>query len=101
MGAAFLPGIADTVDLNKLPQPEVVTRHLSPIVMSQNYDKDGYIAESVGPVTVYQSIIGLGGLGGAAAVLYRHNSQGLTNSLVPPAIASPPSSPSPSPDESP
>jgi hypothetical protein len=103
MSAAFLPGISDTVDLNKLPAPEVITKHLSPIVMSQSYDGDGYIAESVGPVTVYQSIIGLGGLGGAAAVLYKHKAQGLTNSLVPPAIASPPSSssPSPSPDEPP
>ena len=38
--------------------------------MAQSYDGDGYIAESVGPVTVYQTIIGVGGLGGAAAVLY-------------------------------
>jgi hypothetical protein len=104
MSAAFLPGISDTVDLNKLPAPEVITRHLSPIVMSQSYDRDGYIAESVGPVTAYQTLIGLGGLGGAAAVLYHHKTQGLTNSLVPPAITSPASSsepPSPSPDESP
>ncbi len=71
MGAAFLPGIADTVDLNKLPAPETVIKHLSPIVMSQRYDGDGYISESVGPVTVYQAIVGVGGLGGAAAVLYR------------------------------
>jgi hypothetical protein len=70
MSAAFLPGIAETVDLNKLPDPEVITKHLSPIVMSQSYDGDGYIAESVGPVTVYETIVGLGGLGGAAALLY-------------------------------
>jgi hypothetical protein len=70
MSAAFLPGIAETVDLNKLPAPEVITKHLSPIVMSQSYDGDGYIAESVGPVTVYETIVGLGGLGGAAALLY-------------------------------
>jgi hypothetical protein len=104
MSAAFLPGISDTVDLNKLPAPEVITKHLSPIVMSQSYDGDGYIAESVGPVTFYQTIMGLGGLGGTAAVLYHYKTQGLTNSLVPPAITSPASSPappSPSPDESP
>lgn len=72
MSAAFLPGIADTVDLNKLPAPEIITKHLSPIVMSQRYDGDGYISESVGPVTVYQAIVGVGGLGGATAALYRH-----------------------------
>jgi hypothetical protein len=104
MSAAFLPGISDTVDLNKLPAPEVITKHLSPIVMSQSYDGDGYIAESVGPVTVYQTILGLGGLGGAAAALYHYKTQGLTSSMVPPAItspASPSAPPSPSPDESP
>ncbi len=104
MSAAFLPGIAETVDLSKLPAPEIITKHLSPIVMSQNYDGSGYIAESVGPVTVYQTIIGVGGLGAAAAVLYQRQTRGLTNSTVPPAVtspASPSSPPSPSPDESP
>jgi len=104
MSAAFLPGISETVDLNKLPAPDVITKHLSPIVMSQNYDGNGYLAESVGPVTVYQTILGVGGLGGAAAALYQYKSQGLTNTTVPPAItlpASPSASPSPKPDESP
>jgi hypothetical protein len=108
MSAAFLPGIAETVDLNKLPAPEVITKHLSPIVMSQSYDGDGYIAESVGPVTVYQTIIGLGGLGGAAAVLYHYQTRGQTrgpaSSPVAPAIAPAASSsvsPSSDPDESP
>jgi hypothetical protein len=104
MSAAFLPGISDTVDLNKLPAPDVITKHLSPIVMSQSYDGDGYIAESVGPVTVYQAIIGVGGLGGAAAALYYHKTQGLNSSTATPAIispASPSAPPSPSPDESP
>jgi len=100
MSAAFLPGISDTVDLNKLPAPEVITKHLSPIVMSQSYDGDGYIAESVGPVTVYQTIIGLGGLGGAAAVLYHNQTRALTSSTVTPAVA-PPASPSASPNPSP
>jgi hypothetical protein len=96
MGAAFLPGIADTVDLNKLPAPEVITRHLSPIVMSQNYDKDGYIAESVGPLTFYQTIVGVGGLGGAAAVFYHRQTHPPTTSPVAPSSV-PAASPSPSP----
>ena len=111
MSAAFLPGIADTIDLNKLPAPEIITKHLSPIVMSQSYDGDGYIAESVGPVTVYQTIVGVGGLGGAAAVLYQHQTRDQTQgnrgsasspvaSVIAPA-ASPSVSPSQGSDESP
>jgi hypothetical protein len=72
MGAAFLPGISDTVDLNKLPPVEVITNHLTPIVMSQSYDGNGYIAESAGTITLGQAIIGVGGIGGFAGVLYQH-----------------------------
>ncbi len=67
MTAASLPRISDSVDLTKLPTADVVTRHLSPIVMSQRYDGEGYISESVGPITVGHAILGIGGLwvGGA------------------------------------
>ena len=58
MGAAFMPGIADTVDLSKLPDPEIVMRHLSPVVMSQRYQQDGYETESIGPVPLYPTILG-------------------------------------------
>jgi hypothetical protein len=100
MSAAFLPGIAETVDLNKLPAPEVITKHLSPIVMSQSYDGDGYIAESVGPVTVYQTILGLGGVGGAAAALYNHTRGQTAGPGSAPLAPTTDSSPSPSPDDS-
>ena len=59
MAAAFVPAIASSVDPAKLPSPEVITRHLSPIVASQRYDRDGYVAESIGPVALDQSAIGL------------------------------------------
>ena len=52
MGAAFMPAISDYVDVGKLPPPENVTKHLSPIVSSQYYDRDGYVTESVGPLTL-------------------------------------------------
>jgi hypothetical protein len=91
MSAAFLPRISDTIDLNKLPASEVITKHLSPIVMSQRYDGDGYISESVGPVTLYQTIVGAGGLGGAAAVLYNKQTSGSahvsTGPLPTPAVS--------------
>jgi len=60
MSAAFVPAISDYVDAAKLPAPEVVTKHLSPIVASQRYDGDGYVAESIGPITLNQAAIGLG-----------------------------------------
>jgi len=52
MSAAFMPSISDYVDVGKLPAPEIVTKHLSPIVSSQWYDGDGYVTESTGPVTL-------------------------------------------------
>jgi hypothetical protein len=104
MGAAFLPGIAETIDLNKLPAPEVITKHLSPIVMSQSYERDGYMAESIGPVTIYQTLLGAGALGGAAAVLYQQQTHGsmLTHNRPSPGpVIAPALSPSPSPEDSP
>jgi hypothetical protein len=60
MSAAFMPAVKNYVDSSKLPAPEVVTKHLSPIVSSQRYDRDGYMAESVGPLTLSQAAIGVG-----------------------------------------
>jgi len=57
MSAAFMPAISDYIDVGKLPPPEIVIKHLSPIVSSQRYDGDGYVTESNGPVTLN---IGLG-----------------------------------------
>lgn len=71
MGAAFVPGIADAVDLGKLPAPELITKHLSPIVMSQVYQSDGYVTESVGPVSIYQAAFGIAAASGAAATFYQ------------------------------
>ena len=52
MSAAFMPAISDYVDVGKLPPPETVAKHLNPIVSSQRYEGDGYMTESVGPVTL-------------------------------------------------
>ena len=59
MAAAFIPAVAGSVDPTKLPAPEVITKHLSPIVSSQRYDGDGYMAESIGPITLDQLGIGV------------------------------------------
>ena len=63
MAAAFVPALAGSIDPAKLPAPEVITKHLSPIVSSQRYDRDGYVAESIGPITLDQLGIGLAILG--------------------------------------
>ena len=60
MSAAFMPAISDYVDVGKLPAPEIVTKHLSPIVSSQRYEGDGYVTESVGPVSLSEVAIAVG-----------------------------------------
>src|SRR4029450_14109126 len=82
MAPAFVPAVAGSIDPAKLPPPEVITKHLSPIVSSQRYDGDGYVAESIGPITLDQLGIGVAifssfgaaaarqtGLGGPGAAL--------------------------------
>ena len=88
MGAAFLPAVNEHVDLNRVPPPEVVTKHLSPIVSSQRYKDEGYVTESVGPITLGQSGIAL--LGGLAASGYIAPGWGqVPSQLLPPPAASP------------
>jgi hypothetical protein len=71
MSAAFMPAISDYVDVDKLPPPKIVTKHLSPIVSSQRYDGDGYVTESTGPVTLNIGI----GLPAALWAISRQHSQ--------------------------
>ena len=78
MAAAFMPGMTDCVDLTRLPAPEVITKHLSPIVSSQRYSSDGYVAESVGPITLDQSAIGLAILSGIGAAARQKGKTSLT-----------------------
>ena len=33
--------------MTKFPPAEVITKHLSPIVMSQNYQTDGYVTANL------------------------------------------------------
>ena len=98
MAAAFVPAIARSVDLGKLPSPEVITKHLSPIVSSQRYEREGYVAESLGPITLDQAAIGLAILSSVATA----RQQGATGlgRLVPSSSATPQpavSNPSPTP----
>ena len=64
MSAAFMPAVSDYVDVTKLPPAATVTKHLSPIVLAQRYEQDGYLTESTGPVTLDIGI-GLSAIGWA------------------------------------
>jgi hypothetical protein len=101
MASAFMPGMTDSVDLTRLPAVEVITKHLSPIVSSQRYDGDGYVAESVGPITLDQSAIGLAILSVGAAARQKASTSltgwGSSSTGSPQPSLSPPSTPNPAP----
>ncbi len=102
MGAAFSPALGKNFDPAKLPTPEVIGKHLSPIVLAQRYDTGGYVTESVGPVTFREATTGLAiALGG----MFIYWQKGLGGDLVrwsnqanpPPSLGTPSPSPSASP----
>jgi hypothetical protein len=100
MAAAFAPAIARSVDLGKIPSPEVITKHLSPIVSSQRYDSDGYVAESLGPITLDQAAIGLAILSTVGTAARQQAAAGFGSWAAPSSTATPQpamSSPSPTP----
>lgn len=101
MGATFYPALGKSIDLKKFPPPETIAKHLSPIVMSQRYEGDGYVTESVGPVTFREATIGLAG---AIGGLFIYLQEGLKAGGLVPAAAPPspvPVMPSPAPTATP
>ena len=92
MAAAFVPAVAGSIDSSKLPAPEVITKHLSPIVSSQRYDGDGYLVESIGPITLDQLGVGVAVLSSFGAAAARQTGLG-----APAKALSPGPSPSPTP----
>jgi len=85
MAAAFVPAVAGSIDPGKLPTPEVITKHLSPIVSSQRYDGDGYMAESIGPITLDQLGIGAAILSSFGASAARQTGFSARATALPPA----------------
>lgn len=83
VSAALLPWLSDYVDLSKLPPSEIITKHVSPIVSSQRYDGDGYVAESIGSITLNQSGIGLVALGAFGTTVYQRAMTPSINILAP------------------
>ncbi len=96
MAAAFMPAVAGSIDAGKLPSPEVITKHLSPIISSQRYDHDGYVAESLGPITLDQAAIGVAVLSSLGTAARQKTGAGISGWSASPA-ATPQVAPSPSP----
>ena len=92
MATAFVPAVAGSIDPAKLPPPEVITKHLSPIVSSQRYDGDGYVAESIGPITLDQLGIGIAILSSFGGAVARQTGFGAPATVLPSGL-----SPSPTP----
>jgi hypothetical protein len=95
MGAAFLPGVADTVDVSKLPAADVIAKHLSPTVLSQSYQGDGYVSESIGSIPLYHALMATVGAGAAATALYHPSEKEETVKM--PSLPTDSSSPTASP----
>lgn len=100
MAAAFMPRIGETADLSKLPKAEVITKHLGPVVLSQSYDSNGYITESVGPISLYQAAIGIS-LAFGAGFQFHSQTDGKVPHGLPAAPAATTMTPAVTPDETP
>ncbi len=68
---AAVSGGWEFIDTSKMPETEIVAKHLNPIVYSQTRLPDGYLVESSGPITMNQALLIAAGagaaLGGSAA----------------------------------
>jgi hypothetical protein len=98
MGATFYPALGKNVDVTKFPPPEAIAKHLSPIVMSQRYEGDGYVTESVGPITFREATVGLAGVIGGLLIHLREGSALLENLSASPSPSPPSAVPSVSPE---
>jgi hypothetical protein len=63
--------------------------------MAQTYRQDGYVTDSIGPISIYQAILGIAGATGAAATLY-HGQAAASSGSAAGALFSSPGAPAPS-----
>jgi hypothetical protein len=64
----FNPSVRNAIDVNQLPPTEAISKHLQPIVYSSANLPEGFLAESIGPVTLTQTFLGAGLSMGAALI---------------------------------
>lgn len=61
------------IDVQKLPETETISRHLSPIIYTNKQVAEGWVIESSGPVTLSQAfVLGAAAAGGAYASQIGH-----------------------------
>jgi hypothetical protein len=65
-GIALTPTLSRYVDAMALPDTGDISNHLSPIVLSRHRVANGFVDESIGPITAYDAVALL--LGGAMAM---------------------------------
>jgi hypothetical protein len=95
--AAFMSDASGRFDVAKLPSADIVTKHLSPVVASQSYVDGGYRAESVGTVTLGQTVV-LGMSGYVGWQFFGKNTDAARSWRINPAPSpSAPASPFPTP----
>ncbi|MDQ6861130.1 MAG: hypothetical protein M3032_08250 [Verrucomicrobiota bacterium] len=104
MASAFMPSLVETIDISKLPAAETVARHLSPVVLTQSYETDGYQTASIGTVPFLGLAAATIVAANAGTDLYRRyfpspnaSSAGSPSAPIIPAPAIPPITPSPTP----
>jgi hypothetical protein len=79
------PAARELIDVSKLPSTGSISIHLKPIAFSCCELPDGFLAESIGPITFTQSALGVGiGAGSALAPWAKSR---LANGLHPPGTA--------------
>ena len=64
----FVPHLAEYVDVAKLPMPDTISRHLTPMVASGAVKDGGLLVETAGPVSTTQAVFVTAVTLGAAAV---------------------------------
>jgi hypothetical protein len=70
-GVALIPALNQYIDAMTLPETGEVSKHLSPIVLSQYRVAHGIVDESIGPITAYEAFALISG-GAVAMGLLEH-----------------------------
>jgi hypothetical protein len=64
----IIPHLGEYVDISKLPAPDTIAKHLSPIVASTSGRDGGLLMESAGPVTAAEGAVAAAVTVGVAAI---------------------------------
>jgi hypothetical protein len=59
------PDVSKLIDVQKLPETETISKHLSPVLYTNKQTADGILIESSGPITLSQAVVLI--VGGAGA----------------------------------